>query len=67
LHLKNTGRKITFASFDFNFYHDFIDYLTFEHLYMGRQQVLTGLQLNTIGKTIKHLRGLLKDRLKKTG
>jgi hypothetical protein len=26
--------------------------------------VLTGLKLNTIGKTIKHLRGFLKDRVK---
>ena len=57
--------KISFASFDFNFYHDFIDYLTFEHVHMRRQEVLTGLKLNTIGKTIKHLRGFIKDRVKR--
>jgi site-specific recombinase XerD len=57
--------KISFASFDFNFYHDFIDYLTFEHVHMRRKTVLTGLKLNTIGKTVKHLRGFLKDRVKR--
>ncbi|AEW01141.1 integrase family protein [Niastella koreensis GR20-10] len=62
---KYRQEKISFASFDFNFYHDFIDYLTFEHVHMRRQEVLTGLKLNTIGKTIKHLRGFLKDRVKR--
>jgi hypothetical protein len=57
---KHRQSTISFASFDFNFYHDFIDYLTFEHVHMRRQEVLTGLKLNTIGKTIKHLRGLFK-------
>lgn len=62
---KYRQEKISFASFDFNFYHDFIDYLTFEHVHMRRQEVLTGLKLDTIGKTIKHLRGFLKDRVKR--
>ena len=62
---KYRQEKISFASFDFNFYHDFIDYLTFEHVHMRRKTVLTGLKLNTIGKTIKHLRGFLKDRVKR--
>ncbi|MCS3801115.1 site-specific integrase [Niastella sp. OAS944] len=62
---KYRKEKISFASFDFNFYHDFIDYLTFEHVHMRRQEVLTGLKLNTIGKTIKHLRGFIKDRVKR--
>jgi hypothetical protein len=39
---KYRQEKITFASFDFNFYHDFIDYLTFEHVHMRRKVVLTG-------------------------
>lgn len=58
-------QKITFDSFDFGFYEDFIDYLTFEHVHLRRQTVLTGLRLNTIGKTIKHLRGFIKDRVKR--
>lgn len=62
---KYRQEKISFASFDFNFYHDFIDYLTFEHVHMRRKVVLTGIKLNTIGKTIKHLRGFLKDRVKR--
>lgn len=57
--------KITFSSFDFAFYEDFVDYLTFEHVHLRRQTVVTGLRLNTIGKTIKHLRGFIKDRVKR--
>lgn len=58
-------QKITFSSFDFGFYEDFVDYLTFEHIHLRRKTVLTGLRLNTIGKTIKHLRGFIKDRVKR--
>lgn len=58
-------KKITFSSFDFAFYEDFVDYLTFEHVHLRRQTVLTGLRLNTIGKTIKHFRGFIKDRVKR--
>lgn len=58
-------QKITFESFDFGFYEDFVDYLTFEHVHLRRQNVLTGLRLNSIGKTIKHLRGFIKDRVKR--
>jgi integrase len=62
---KFCNKKITFQCFDFSFYEDFVDYLTFEHIHMRRQTVLTGLKLNTIGKTIKHLRGFIKDRVKR--
>jgi integrase len=62
---KYRKKKITFQCFDFSFYEDFVDYLTFEHVHMRRQTVLTGLKLNTIGKTIKHLRGFIKDRVKR--
>lgn len=57
--------KITFDSFDFGFYEDFVDYLTFEHVHMRRKEPIVGLKLNTIGKTIKHLRGFIKDRIKR--
>lgn len=62
---KFNGKKIEFASFDFGFYTDFIDYLTFEHVHMRRETLITGLKQNTIGKTIKHLRGFVKDRVKR--
>ena len=58
-------QKITFSSFDFSFYEDFVDYLTFTHVHLRRHEILTGLRLNTIGKTIKHLRGFIKDRIKR--
>lgn len=58
-------QKITFDNFDFGFYESFVDYLTFEHVHLRRQAILTGLRLNTIGKTIKHLRGFIKDRVKR--
>jgi len=59
------GKKITFDSLDFAFYDDFVNYLTFEHIHMRRQTKLAGLKLNTIGKTIKHLRVFIKDRVKR--
>lgn len=58
-------QEITFESFDFAFYEDFVDYLTFKHVHMRRKTVQTGLKLNTIGKTIKHLRGFIKDRVRR--
>lgn len=57
--------KITFDSFDFNFYDDFVDYLTFEHVHHRRNTEVIGLRLNTIGKTIKHLRGFIRDRARR--
>lgn len=58
-------RKITFESFDFAFYEDFVDYLTFDHTHLRRKTNIVGVKLNTIGKTIKHLRGFIKDRIKR--
>jgi hypothetical protein len=62
---KYRKQKIDFTSFDFSFYEDFIDYLTFEHVHMRGETLIVGLKLNTIGKTIKHLRGFVKDRIKR--
>lgn len=62
---KFSEQEITFDSFDFAFYEDFVDYLTFEHVHMRRKTLQTGLKLNTIGKTIKHLRGFIKDRVRR--
>lgn len=62
---KYRKEKITFQSFDFSFYEDFVDYLTFDHVHIRRQTVITGLKVNSIGKTTKHLRGFIKDRVKR--
>jgi len=62
---KYRKKKITFDSLDFTFYEDFVAYLTFEHIHTRRLITLVGLKLNTIGKTIKHLRVFIKDRVKR--
>ncbi len=62
---KHRAKKITFDNLDFSFYEDFLAYLTFAHVHMRRQTTLVGLKLNTIGKTIKHLRVFVKDRAKR--
>lgn len=62
---KYRGRKITFDDLDFAFYDAFVLYLTFHHIHMRRKTKLTGLKMNTIGKTIKHLRVFIKDRVKR--
>lgn len=62
---KHRAKKITFDSLDFSFYEEFLAYLTFAHVHMRRQTTLLGLKLNTIGKTIKHLRVFVKDRVKR--
>jgi hypothetical protein len=53
---------ITFESFDYIFYQAFIDFLTFDYEHKRRKQILKGLKINTVGKTIKHLRIFIKDR-----
>jgi integrase len=62
---KFQGKRITFRSLDFNFYEKFVDYLTFEHVHTRKQERLVGLKQNTIGKTIKHLRVFIRDRVKR--
>lgn len=54
------NKKITFQCFDFSFYEDFVGYLTFEHIHMRRQTVLTSLKLNTIGKPSNTYRDSLR-------
>ena len=55
-------KKIVFDSFDYEFYHGFIEYLTFDYVQRRRKTSITGLKINTIGKTIKQLRIFIKDR-----
>jgi hypothetical protein len=68
-HLKSfeSFRKepITFDSFDMNFYEEFVKYLTYDIVRLRRREVVKGLKANTVGKTIKHLKSFLKDRMRK--
>jgi site-specific recombinase XerD len=57
--------KITFDSFDFNFYEAFVNYLTYEHLHMRRNISLRGLKKNSVGTSIKQLRIFLRDRARR--
>ena len=69
LHLKSfevhRKKKITFDSFDLEFYEEFINYLIYEKPHLRRLTTLKGLKLNTVGKTIKHLKSFLRSRMKK--
>lgn len=56
---------ITFDSFDVQFYEDFVYYLTYEIPQVRRKILIQGLKTNTVGKTIKHLKSFLKDRMAK--
>jgi integrase len=63
---KFRGRKITFKSFDVDFYHDFVDFMTFDYeSYRYTKTGAKGLKRNTMGKAIKHLRLFLKDRIRR--
>ncbi len=64
-HLKSfqSYRKnpINFDSFDIPFYEEFLDYLIYEIPHSRRTEVIKGLKINSIGKTIKHLKSFLKE------
>jgi hypothetical protein len=58
-------RPITFDCIDYNFYDDFIEFLTFHYEHKRRQEVYYGLKVNTIGLTIKQFRIFIKDRVRR--
>jgi hypothetical protein len=63
---KYRGRKITFKSFDLDFYDAFVDFLTYEYeSYRYTSVKKKGIRINTMGKAIKHLRLFLKDRIRR--
>jgi hypothetical protein len=62
---KYRKEPVTFESFDVTFYEEFLDYMIYEIPHSRRKEVINGLMINTIGKTIKHLKAFLKDRMKK--
>lgn len=55
-------KPITFDKIDFNFYEEFVRYLTFEHVHIRRKKQQKGLKVNTIGKNIKQLIIFLNNR-----
>lgn len=65
LQLFEAHRKeaITFESFDAKFYEAFVQYLTYDIPQMRRKTQITGLKTNSVGKTVKHLKAFLKDRM----
>jgi site-specific recombinase XerD len=69
LHLEafeeHRDKPIGFDSLDFEFYEDFVDYLTFKYPIPRKKSPQYGLKLNTIGKTIKNFRMFIKDRVKR--
>lgn len=57
--------RITFDSFDALFYEEFVSFLTYEVPQVRRKELIKGLKANTVGKTIKHLKSFLRDRIRK--
>lgn len=57
-----TKRPVTFASLDYNFYIEFLDFLTYDYVLRRKKTVQYGLKVSTIGSTIKHLRVFINDR-----
>jgi integrase len=63
---KYSKEKISFTSFNYQFYEDFIDFLTFTYEHPRKKKnPVYGLRVNTIGKTIKQFRIFIKDRVKR--
>jgi len=58
-------QPIIFDSFDVIFYEAFVRFLTYDIVQMRKKEIVKGLKLNSIGKTIKHLKIFLKDRMQK--
>src|SRR4029078_13573986 len=59
------NKPITFDEIDIDFYEQFLNYLSFEHIHQNRKQIIKGFKTNTVGKNIKQLIIFLKNRKKK--
>ena len=59
------GVPITFESFDFDFYVEFMKYMTYEIPQLRKKVLIKGLRINTMGKSIKWLKAFLKNRMAK--
>lgn len=58
-------KKITFKSFDYSFYEEFVDFLTYDYKLPRFKEPIYGLKTNTVGKTLKQLRIFIADRVKR--
>lgn len=57
---------ITFDGITYEFYEEFVHYLTFEHIHQNRKNIVKGFRTNTVGKNVKQLIIFLKTpRVKK--
>jgi hypothetical protein len=59
------NKKITFASLDYNFYVELVEFLTYDYVHRRKVKPEHGLKVSTIGKTIKNLRMFIKDRVRR--
>ncbi|HRO44376.1 phage integrase SAM-like domain-containing protein [Agriterribacter sp.] len=59
------NNPIKFESFDINFYEEFVEYMTYEHVHRRRKKLVKGFKISTIGKTIKQLRIFLNNRMRR--
>ncbi len=57
------GTPISFESFDYKFYCDFVSFLKFHYVKLRRKKEEKGLRINSIGKTIKWLKHVLVNRM----
>jgi integrase len=57
--------RITFKCLDYNFYLEFVEFLTYDYKIPRTKIPTFGLKVNTIGRTIKQLRVFIKDRIKR--
>lgn len=60
-----TACRITFDSFDFEFYQGFVRFLTHDYTLTRQKKIVKGLRINSIGKTLKWLKSFLKNRMNK--
>lgn len=58
-------KPVTFDSFDYNFYEEFVEYMMYDHVLRRRKQITKGFRISTIGKTIKQLRIFLRNRMRR--
>jgi integrase len=56
---------VNFSSLDYNFYCDFVDFLTYDYLLPRKKEAVYGLKVNSIGKDIKQLRVFINDRVRR--
>lgn len=54
---------LSFDAFGLDFYQKFVKFLTYDFPVLRRNKPTKGLRINTIGKTIKHFKSFLKDRI----